>query len=73
MATVVSTAVVTGAGSRRGIGRKTAHTLAANGWAIAILDIDEAAAREAAAEIADRHAVQARGVSLRRDRPCRRG
>ena len=43
------TAIVTGAGSVRGIGRATAHALAASGWHIAILDIDEVSAKEAAA------------------------
>ena len=56
------TAIVTGAGSKRGIGRATAHALAAAGWNIAILDIDEASARDAAAEVAEQHAVQAVGV-----------
>ena len=56
------TAIVTGAGSKRGIGRATAHTLAAAGWNIAILDIDEASARDAAAEVAEQHPVQAVGV-----------
>ena len=56
------TAVVTGAGSTRGIGRATAHALAASGWHIAILDLDEAAAKDAATEVAERHGVQALGV-----------
>jgi NAD(P)-dependent dehydrogenase (short-subunit alcohol dehydrogenase family) len=56
------TALVTGAGSTRGIGRATAHTLAAAGWDIAILDLDEASAKEAASEIAERHGVQAAGL-----------
>ncbi|WP_206060812.1 SDR family oxidoreductase [Nonomuraea basaltis] len=43
------TAIVTGAGSRRGIGRATAHALAATGWNLAILDLDEAGAKETAA------------------------
>ncbi|WNE95262.1 SDR family NAD(P)-dependent oxidoreductase [Streptomyces luomodiensis] len=59
---VVRTAVVTGAGSQRGIGRATAHRLAAAGYEIAVLDLDEAAAKEAAAEIAERHGVRALGV-----------
>ena len=37
------TAIVTGAGSKRGIGRATAHALAAAGWNVAVLDLDEAA------------------------------
>jgi 2-hydroxycyclohexanecarboxyl-CoA dehydrogenase len=57
------TAIVTGAASKRGIGRATAHALAAGGWNIAILDIDEATAKEAATEVAGRHSVQAVGVA----------
>jgi 2-hydroxycyclohexanecarboxyl-CoA dehydrogenase len=56
------TAVVTGAGSKRGIGRATAHALAAAGWNIAIPDLDEASAKDAANEVAERHDVQAVGV-----------
>ena len=56
------TAIVTGAGSARGIGRATAHALAAAGWNVAILDLDEASAKDAANEVADRHGVQAVGV-----------
>src|SRR3954467_9216423 len=56
------TATATGAGSKRGIGRATAHTLAAAGWNIAILDLDEASAKDAAHEIAERHGVQAVGI-----------
>jgi 2-hydroxycyclohexanecarboxyl-CoA dehydrogenase len=59
---LAKTAVVTGAGSKRGIGRATAHTLAAAGWNIAILDLDEASAKDAATEVAERHGVQAVGV-----------
>ena len=56
------TAVVTGAGSTRGIGRATAHALAAAGWNIAVLDLDEASAKDAAHEVAERHGVTAVGV-----------
>jgi 2-hydroxycyclohexanecarboxyl-CoA dehydrogenase len=56
------TAVVTGAGSRRGIGRATAHALAAAGWNVAVLDLDEASAKDAAHEVAERSGVQAVGV-----------
>ena len=56
------TAVVTGAGSARGIGRATAHALAAAGWNVAILDLDEAGAKAAAYDVAERHGVQAVGV-----------
>ncbi len=56
------TAVVTGAGSKRGIGRATAHALAAAGWNVAVLDLDEASAKDAAHEVAERHGVEAIGV-----------
>jgi NAD(P)-dependent dehydrogenase (short-subunit alcohol dehydrogenase family) len=57
------TAVVTGAASRRGIGRATAHTLAAAGWNLAVLDLDEAAAKDTADEIAASHGVRAVGLA----------
>ena len=56
------TAIVTGAGSTRGIGRATAHALAAAGWNVAILDLDEPSAKDAANEVAERHGVQTIGV-----------
>jgi 2-hydroxycyclohexanecarboxyl-CoA dehydrogenase len=56
------TAIITGAGSKRGIGRATAHAMAATGWNIAILDLDEASAKDAAGEVAERQGVQAVGV-----------
>ena len=56
------TAVVTGAGSRRGIGQATAHALAKAGWSIAILDLDEASAKETAGSIATTHGVAAIGM-----------
>ncbi|SFN91870.1 2-hydroxycyclohexanecarboxyl-CoA dehydrogenase [Geodermatophilus obscurus] len=62
MSVTDKTAVVTGAGSTRGIGRATAHALAAAGWHIAVLDLDEASAKDAAHEVAGRHGVQALGV-----------
>ncbi|WP_298252500.1 SDR family NAD(P)-dependent oxidoreductase [uncultured Arthrobacter sp.] len=58
------TAVLTGAASARGIGRTTADRLARDGWSIAILDIDGAAAEEAAADIAQRHGVRAVGEAV---------
>jgi 2-hydroxycyclohexanecarboxyl-CoA dehydrogenase len=57
------TAVVTGAASKRGIGRATAHALAAAGWNVAVLDLDEAAAKDTADEIAGAHGVQAFGLA----------
>lgn len=57
------TAVVTGAGSRRGIGRATALALAAAGYHIAVLDLDKEAAEDTAREVAARHGVQALGLA----------
>jgi NAD(P)-dependent dehydrogenase (short-subunit alcohol dehydrogenase family) len=56
------TAIITGAGSKRGIGRATAHAMAAASWNIAILDLDEASAKDAAGEVAERQGVQTIGV-----------
>ncbi len=55
------TAIVTGAGSRRGIGRRTAEILAAEGWAVAVLDIDGDAAAETARAVGGRVGVPVRG------------
>jgi NAD(P)-dependent dehydrogenase (short-subunit alcohol dehydrogenase family) len=56
------TVLLTGAASPRGIGRATADKLASQGWSIAVLDLDQAAAAEAAEEIAARRGVRAVGV-----------
>jgi NAD(P)-dependent dehydrogenase (short-subunit alcohol dehydrogenase family) len=56
------TAIITGAGSKRGIGRATAHSLAAAGWNVAILDLDEPSAKEAADEVAEQQRVQTVGI-----------
>jgi 2-hydroxycyclohexanecarboxyl-CoA dehydrogenase len=57
------TAIITGAGSKRGIGRATAHAMAAAGWNVAILDLDEASAKDAAGEVAERNGVHAVGIA----------
>ncbi|MCI2238381.1 SDR family oxidoreductase [Paenibacillus sp. TRM 82003] len=57
------TAVVTGGGSVRGIGRATAHALAAAGWNVAVLDLDEVSAEDAAHEVGERHGVQTAGIA----------
>jgi len=58
------TAVVTGAASRRGIGRATADRLAREGWSVAVLDVDDVGAAEIAAEISDRHGIATLGVGV---------
>lgn len=61
------TAVVTGAGSLKGIGYQAALRFAREGWAVACLDINEAGAQSVAAAIRDEvpdAAVQAFGVNV---------
>jgi len=48
-------AIVTGAASARGLGKATAGLFAEHGARVAVLDLDEAAARKAAAEIGQDH------------------
>jgi 2-hydroxycyclohexanecarboxyl-CoA dehydrogenase len=57
------TAVVTGAGSARGIGRALADRLAREGWAVAVLDVDGDGVRAAAEEIAARHGARTLGLA----------
>ena len=56
------TVIITGAVSERGIGRGTANYLAAQGWNIGIIDLDDARCKAAAKEIAAEHGVQAFGA-----------
>jgi 2-hydroxycyclohexanecarboxyl-CoA dehydrogenase len=58
------TAIVTGAASERGIGRATAHRLAREGWAVAVLDLDESDSRAVAEQIAREHGVPALGLGV---------
>lgn len=56
------TAVLTGAGSKRGIGRAAADRLARDGWAVAIMDINGENAKAVAREIAETYGVKTIGV-----------
>lgn len=56
------TAIVTGAVSPRGIGRATVDYLAEDGWNIGVIDLDDAASKAVAAQIADKYNVKAYGV-----------
>src|SRR5690625_2913062 len=47
------TAVVTGAGSPRGLGRATARRYAAEGWSVVVADLDSEAAATTAADITE--------------------
>lgn len=58
------TALVTGAASERGIGRVTAERLADDGWAVAVADLDGAAAKSVASDIAARSGGRAYGVGM---------
>ena len=57
------TVIVTGAGSARGIGRGACLRLAAAGWNVAALDLDQDGARETADLAAQSHGVQAVGLT----------
>jgi NAD(P)-dependent dehydrogenase (short-subunit alcohol dehydrogenase family) len=56
-------AVITGAASKRGLGLATARLFARHGATVAILDLDEAAAKEAAAELGENHVGMACNVT----------
>ncbi|WP_397458989.1 SDR family NAD(P)-dependent oxidoreductase [Pseudomonas asplenii] len=55
--------IITGAASARGIGRATAGIFAAQGARVVILDLDETAARNAAAELGEGHLGLAANVA----------
>lgn len=56
-------AVITGAASKRGLGKATAKLFADHGATVAILDLDEAAAQEAAADLGPQHVGMACNVT----------
>lgn len=56
------TAVVSGAGGKRGIGREVARKLAAIGWNLAVLDIDGPAVEAFAAELAEQSGMNVAGI-----------
>ena len=64
-------AVISGAASARGIGLATARLFAQQGARVAILDVDEAGARRAAAELGSEH--RGFGCDVGDPASCRRG
>jgi len=56
------TVIVTGAVSPRGIGRATVDYLAELGWNIGVIDLDDAASKAVAAEVAAKYGVKAHGA-----------
>jgi NAD(P)-dependent dehydrogenase (short-subunit alcohol dehydrogenase family) len=56
-------AVITGAASKRGLGKATAKLFAEHGATVAILDLDKAAAKEAAADLGAQHVGMACNVT----------
>src|SRR6476661_3899109 len=58
------TAVITGVGAERGIGRATAHRFARDGWAVVGLDLDGDAAEKLAGELTERYGVPAFGAAV---------
>jgi NAD(P)-dependent dehydrogenase (short-subunit alcohol dehydrogenase family) len=56
------TAVITGAGSERGIGRELAKRLAPAGWSLALIDREASLVAALAAELADAHGIHALGL-----------
>lgn len=57
-------AIITGAGSQRGIGRATAHRLAREGWSVGVLDVEGTAVKELADELTEAYGVQAAGAGV---------
>jgi 2-hydroxycyclohexanecarboxyl-CoA dehydrogenase len=64
MSTIQRTVVITGVGAERGIGRATAHRFAADGWAVAGLDLDAEAAQKLAAGLAAQYGVPSYGGGI---------
>ena len=60
---MAGTAVITGAGSGRGIGAELARRLAKSGWNVGLLDVDESAVKTVASEIESTFGVRAIGVA----------
>lgn len=58
------TAYITGAASDRGIGRKLAERLAAHGWNLGLLDLDESAIEDLAVTLSSGFDIRSAGVAV---------
>jgi 2-hydroxycyclohexanecarboxyl-CoA dehydrogenase len=56
------TAIITGAGSERGIGRELAKRLAPAGWSLALIDREASSVAALAVELADTHGIHVLGL-----------
>ncbi len=64
MLTTSPTAIITGAGSERGIGRELATRLATSGWSLALLDREEDAVAAVAQRLVAEQGVRAIGLGV---------
>lgn len=58
------TAIVTGAGAERGIGRRVARKLVSEGWSVVVADIDGAAVEKFAADLTSESGAKVIGIGV---------